>query len=103
MARKSMKRSNSNRKQKRSKKQAGGAKKGSSKKKKSTGKTGGKLGPVDLNNYDNNKFWCMKCGREDKKTGIVQGKGVNLETTKNGRQALRGKCATCGCKVFRFC
>ena len=98
----SMKRSNSNRKQKRSKKQTGGAKRGANK---STGKkgSGGKLGDLDLNNLDNNKFWCMMCGRKNKAKGIVQGKDVKLETTKNGRKALKGKCAACDCKVFRFC
>ena len=94
----SMKRSNSNRKQKRSKKQAGGAKKKSAK-----NGSGGKLGKLDLNNLDNNKFWCMMCGRKNKAKGIVQGKDVKLETTKNGRKALKGKCAACDCKVFRFC
>tara|TARA_B110001469_G_C9609829_1_gene303331 strand:+ start:291 stop:638 length:348 start_codon:yes stop_codon:yes gene_type:complete len=77
--------------------------KNSSKKKKSTGKKGGKFGVVDLNNLDNNKFWCMMCSRKDKKKGTVQGKGVELVTTTNGKKALRGKCAACGCKVFRFC
>ena len=106
MARKSMKknnsikRSNSNGKQKRSKKQTSGAKKSG---KKTSGKKGGKLGAVDLNNLDNNKFWCMMCGKKDKKKGIVIGKDVKLVPTKNGRKALRGKCTACDCKVFRFC
>jgi len=84
-----MKRSKSNR-------QSGGAKKGSK-------KAGGKLGVVDLNNLDNNKFWCMQCGRKNKAKGIVQGTNVKLENTKNGRKALKGKCGVCGCKLFRFC
>jgi hypothetical protein len=88
----SMNRSRTMKKQKRS----GGAKKGSQKK-------GGKLGQVDMKNLDNNKFWCMMCGRKNKAKGIVQGTNVKLETTKNGRKALRGKCGACGCKVFRFC
>ena len=43
------------------------------------------------------------CGRKNKAKGIVQGTNVKLETTKNGRKALKGKCGACGCKVFRFC
>ena len=93
----SMKRSRTMKKQKRS----GGAKKGSQKK--GSQKKGGKLGQVDLKNLDNNKFWCMQCGRKNKAKGIVQGTTVKLETTKNGRKALRGKCGACGGKVFRFC
>ena len=104
MARKSMKknnsikRSNSNGKQKRSKKQTSGAKK-----KSANNGSGGKLGTLNLNNLDNNKFWCMMCGKKDKKKGIVIGKDVKLVPTKNGRKALRGKCTACDCKVFRFC
>ena len=93
---KSMKRNRSMKKQKRSNRQSGGAKKASK-------KAGGKLGVVDLNNLDNNKFWCMQCGRKNKAKGIVQGTNVKLENTKNGRKALRGKCGVCGCKLFRFC
>ena len=77
--------------------------KSSRSKKKTAGNKGGKLGAVDLTNLENNKFWCMKCGRKNKATGIVQGKDVTLETTKNGRKALRGKCAGCDCNLYRFC
>ena len=115
MARKSMKKkstnnnsnnnnsNNNNSKNTSIKKRKPARSKNSSKKKKSTGKNSGALGRLDLNNYDNNKFWCMMCGRKDKKKAIVQGKGVKIETTKNGRKALKGKCAACGCTVVRFC
>ena len=110
MARKSMKKkstnnnsNNNNSNNTSMKKQKSKSSKKSSKKKKSTGKNSGALGRLDLNNYDNNKFWCMRCSRKDKAKGIVQGKDVKLKTTKNGRKALKGKCAACGCTVFRFC
>ena len=40
--------------------------------------------------------YCVKCRKKSKM------KGGKVITTKNGRKALRGECATCGTKMMKF-
>lgn len=42
------------------------------------------------------KAYCVKC-RAKKEM-----KGAKTVTTKNNRQALKGKCATCGTNMMKF-
>ena len=73
------------------------AKRNSSKKSK---KSGGKLGPVilDEDKLDKNRFYCVKC----RSLCFSRKPDVKIGTSKNGRNMLRGKCKTCGINVARF-
>ncbi len=63
-------------------------------------KTGGKLGPVLLeeDNLDKNRFYCVKCRAKC----FSRKPDIKVGTTKKGRSMLKGKCKTCGTKVNRF-
>lgn len=65
--------------------------------KKSNKRPKGKLGPPDLNNLDNNKFYCFKCG-------VVKCNGVKMDSKKmpNGCSRIIGMCPQCNSKVMRF-
>jgi hypothetical protein len=63
-------------------------------------KSGGKLGPIELNDdkLDKNRFYCVKC------RGLCFSRkpDVKVGASKKGRNMLRGVCKTCGTKVVRF-
>ena len=63
-------------------------------------KTGGKLGPVQLNDdkLDKNRFYCVKC----RALCFSRKPDVKVGSTKKGRSMLKGVCKTCGTKVNRF-
>jgi len=56
-----------------------------------------RLGTPDLNNLDNNKFYCFKCG-------VVQCNGVKMDSKKmkNGCQRLVAQCSKCTTKLYRI-
>jgi len=45
---------------------------------------------------DKIEAYCMKCKAKKTITEAVK------VVTKNGRNAISGKCADCGCKMFKF-
>ena len=63
-------------------------------------KTGGKLGPIQLeeDKLDKNRFYCVKC----RALCFSRKPDVKVGASKKGRNMLRGVCKTCGTKVARF-
>lgn len=70
------------------------------KKSKKSKKSGGKLGPIQLqdNKLDKNRFYCVKC----RALCFSRKPDVKLEKTNKGKKMLRGVCKSCGTKVVRF-
>ena len=70
------------------------------KKSKKSKKSGGKLGPVELEDdkLDKNRFYCVKC----RALCFSRKPDVKVGATKKGRNMLKGVCKTCGTKVTRF-
>lgn len=49
------------------------------------------------------KFFCVKCGRKNKKKGTKYSSGpFKLKRTKNYRHMLQTKCKDCGITMGRF-
>ena len=63
-------------------------------------KTGGKLGPIQLeeDKLDKNRFYCVKC----RALCFSRKPDVKVGASKKGRSMLKGVCKTCGTKVARF-